>query len=41
MIVVSNKYSFRTQFRKYVANITPYFEDDNDEKDHSKIRGNF
>jgi hypothetical protein len=41
LMFIPNNYSFRTQFREYNPDISRYMEDDNDDKDYSKIRGNF
>jgi hypothetical protein len=38
---IPNNYTFRMLFREYIAKITKYMEDENDEKDYSKVRGNF
>jgi hypothetical protein len=40
-MVIPNNYTFRILFREYTAEIARYMEDDNDEKDYSKVRGNF
>jgi hypothetical protein len=41
LMVIPNNYTFRMLFREYIADFTRYMEDDNDEKDYSKLRGNF
>jgi hypothetical protein len=41
LIVIPNNYTFTMLFREYIADITRYMEDDNDEKDYSKVRGNY
>jgi hypothetical protein len=41
LMVIPNNYPFRMLFREYIADITWYMEDDNDEKDYSKVRGNY
>jgi hypothetical protein len=37
LMVIPNNYTFRMLFREYIADITQYMEDDNDEKDYSKV----
>jgi hypothetical protein len=37
LMVVPNNYTFRMLFREYIADITRYMEDNNDEKDYSKV----
>jgi hypothetical protein len=41
LMIVPNNYTFKILLREYIADITRYMEDDNDEKDYSKVRGNY
>jgi hypothetical protein len=42
LMVIPNNYTFRILYREYIIpDITWYMEDDNDEKDYSKVRGNY
>jgi hypothetical protein len=41
LMVIPNNYTFKMLFREYITDITRYVEDDNDEKDYSKVRKKF
>jgi hypothetical protein len=37
LMVIPNNYRFRMLFREYIADITRYMEDDNDEKSTARL----